>query len=117
MLNQPGYYLYNCQGYLFGPYHVVRPPHLPFQGMLPAPAMMQAMPGAAAAAANGCPYPYNGLPAGGAGAGHPGGVPGLWFHPAVRSPRDFFMIETDPSRQDFRYGYGRGLALPGAGDR
>jgi hypothetical protein len=116
MLNQPGYYLYNCQGYLYGPYYVVRPPHLPFQGMLPAPANFPAP------SCDFCkPSMYGGaavLQQQQMGPQHPGGVPGLWMHPAVRSPRDFFMYETDPARQqEYRYGVGRGLALPNGGDR
>jgi len=114
MLNQPGYYLYNCQGYLYGPYYVVRPPHLPFQGMLPGPAIFPPP-----SADFSKPSIYGGAYAlqQMAGQAHPGGVPGLWMHPAVRSPRDFFLIEVDPAKQETRYGSGRGLALPGAGDR
>jgi hypothetical protein len=99
----PGYYLYNCQGYLYGPYHIVRPPFEPFQGMLPGPQM--------------CGGNGGGGMYGGAAAMHPGGIPGLWFHPAVRSPRDFFMVETDPSRSDYRYGIGRGVGVGGVDDR
>lgn len=97
----PGFYLYNCQGYLYGPYHIVRPPFEPFQGMLPGPSMV--------GAGHQGPAAYNAMP-----MMHPGGVPGFWYHPAVRSPRDFFMVETDPSRMDYRYGVGRGLGFGGA---
>ena len=113
MQNQPGYYLYNCQGYLYGPYYCVRPPFQPFQGMLPGP---QQMPGRDFSQ----PAMYGGAMANSnANAnGGPGGVPGLWMHPAVRSPRDFYMVDTDPARADYRFGVGRGLdAGNGGGPR
>ncbi|MFQ3591790.1 MAG: hypothetical protein SNJ82_01205 [Gemmataceae bacterium] len=114
LLNQPGYYLYNCQGYLYGPYFVVRPPHLPFQGMLPGPACFPA-PSAdfSKPSIYGGAYAYQQI----AGPQHPGGVPGLWMHPAVRSPRDFFLFETDPAKRELRFAGGGGSALPNAGDR
>ena len=101
----PGYYYWNCQGQLYGPVHYVRPPFEPFQGMIPGPNAAKCyadygmQPGYAAGQQQG-------------GNGNGAGYPGLWFHPNVRSPRDFFMMGNDPAASPYRYG-GGASASPG----
>jgi hypothetical protein len=102
-MRNPGSYWTNCYGVTYGPNYYVQPPFPPFQGMILAPKK----PGA---------------PAGPAG---PGGLPtpreiqagcelkGFPRHLYARSPRDFFMVETDPRTSPYNYGYAS-PGLPGA---
>ena len=83
-----GYWYWDAYGQLQGPVYYVRPNFAPFQGMLPGPSATQC-------------YSAYGMQAAG---GSPGGYPGLWFHPNVRSPRDFFMMGDDPAASPYRYG-------------
>jgi hypothetical protein len=116
----PGYYAYNAQGNLYGPYHNVYPPFDPWQGMLLGPQFKwaqnpvtrqyvpQPVPGPAANIPAQVYAPYGMAPGYMAyqqpGPGHPGGYPGLWNNPFVRSPRDFFMYGDDPADSPYRYG-------------
>ena len=88
MLN-PGYY-YNTQtGMIYGPNYNVRPCFAPYQGAVmgstnPSPNQMQGGPSC---------WP-NG----------PSGPAAFPSHLFSRSPRDFFMIETDPRASPYSYG-------------
>jgi hypothetical protein len=66
----PGYYAPNIYGAYYGPNYNLRPPYLPFNGMVFGPCQ--------------CPP--------GAGQGQLGS-PGFPTHPYARSPRDFFMAD------------------------
>ncbi len=106
----PGYYYWNCQGYLYGPYHNVYPCFPPHNGFIPGPS------GGGGAQANQHfmaamqAYQKRGMMPGYSaiqqqmGQQQPGGYPGFWTHPAVRSPRDFFMYGDDPASSPYRYG-------------
>lgn len=140
MLN-PGYYVYNCQGYLYGPYHNVYPPFPPFQGMLPGPkgppgGMGQGGMGQGGMGyggmghggmGNGGPPPGSlygrggqmpqvvgapGCGPDGCGPNGPGPHPGFWFHPAVRSPRDFYLDYPDPALAAYRGSIPGGSPVP-----
>lgn len=118
-MRNPGYYYQNCYGVIYGPNYFVRPPFPPYQGVIPGP-----------------PPGKHGH--GGHGGGHGlaqyandpaafqkamdkyyvtqsfGGFPRM---PYVRSPRDFFMYDTDPSRSPYNYGYsGNGARYDGCND-
>ena len=91
MLN-PGYYYQTQNGTIYGPNYFVRPCFQPHQGMILAPGA--------------CP------PSGGCGSGSSQGPAGAQSggaafpsHLFSRSPRDFFMIETDPRSRPTTYGY------------
>jgi len=107
----PGYYMWNCQGQLYGPYHNVTPWFGPHQGFIPGP---QAAQGQASAMQS---YQKHGMMPGYVALQrqqqqyqqqqqqqNPGGYPGMWFHPNVRSPRDFFMYGEDPAASPYRFG-------------
>jgi hypothetical protein len=72
----PGSYAPNPFGGVYGPNYYVRPPYPPFQGMILGPG----------------------------GPGNGNGPGGFGTHPFARSPRDFFMIETDPLQSPYSYG-------------
>ena len=86
MLN-PGYYYWTQTGMVYGPNYYVRPCFAPFQGALLGP--NNPGPGGSTNGPNGA--------AGGGTAAFPS-------HPFARSPRDFFMIETDPRASPYNYG-------------
>jgi hypothetical protein len=112
MLN-PGYYYRTQSGMIYGPNYYVRPCFPPFQGAvlgptIPNPAGGPGGPGGP----DGCgPRCWPNGPAGNAGgAAFPG-------HLFSRSPRDFFMADTDPRVSPTAYGafgsYGRtGIDYP-----
>jgi hypothetical protein len=75
----PGYICTNCCGMMYGPNHCVRPPGLPFNGMIPGPPP-------------GYNRNYAGLYGPGNCPGSPWGSPNFPTHPWARSPRDFFMV-------------------------
>jgi hypothetical protein len=110
----PGYYYWNCQGYLYGPYHNVYPPFPPHNGFIPGPSAQGGAQGQAGnqhfAAAmqayqkRGMMPGYSVLQQQQMPPQQPGGYPGFWSHPAVRSPRDFFMYGEDPASSPYRYG-------------
>jgi hypothetical protein len=82
----PGYYVVNQCGAVYGPNYMIRPPYLPFQGMvfppkLPVPGFPGCAPGM------GCPPGC----APGVGMGMGQGAAGFGTHPFTRSPRDWFM--------------------------
>ncbi len=80
MYNTRPYYYSTCFGMTYGPNWCLRPPYAPFQGFI---------------------GPVQGY---GAGAAAPG-VAGFPSHLYARSPRDFFMVETDPRSSPYSYGY------------
>jgi hypothetical protein len=96
MIN-PGFYYMNPYSVIYGPNYNVRPPYPPFQGAILGPkAAAQYCP---PPAAPGQPYMYS-APA----AGAPQGI-AFPRHLYARSPRDFFMVETDPRSSPYTYGY------------
>jgi hypothetical protein len=130
----PGYYRYNCQGNLYGPYHNVYPQFGPWQGMVPGPSVpwireqmyrqagynpppQPQPPGPDIARQAYAPYGMQPGYAAMQGPGHPGGYPGLWTNPFVRSPRDFFMYGDDPADSPYRYGAAGTAAPPSVTDR
>ena len=94
MLN-PGYY-YNTQtGMVYGPNYNVRPSFAPFQGMVMGPTNPgpNQMGNTQAGAGGPCCWPNGHL-----------GTAAFPSHLFSRSPRDFFMIETDPRASPYSYG-------------
>jgi hypothetical protein len=92
MLN-PGYWYTNCFGVTYWPNHCVYPPFPPFQGMLLGPGK----------GAGPTPREIQAL------AGFP-------RHLYARSPRDYFMYDTDPRAAPYSYGSvtpGLPFGLPG----
>ena len=85
MLN-PGYYYQTQNGTIYGPNYFVRPCFQPHQGMIRGPGQA------------GCSSPYQGP------AGNPSGGAAFPSHLFSRSPRDFFMVETDPRSRPVTYG-------------
>jgi hypothetical protein len=98
----PGFWAMNNNGAWYGPNYSVRPPYLPFNGMVSVPPGR----GAAYGASPSPSMPYNGpagpmaVPQGGLGipgmpnyAGGPGPCGPVIFpsQRVIRSPRDFFM--------------------------
>ena len=80
----PGFYWTSPYGITYGPNYIVRPPFAPFQGMILAPPKP----------------PAQGMP----GMGSPFGSMGFPSHLYARSPRDYFMIDTDPAANPYSYG-------------
>jgi hypothetical protein len=103
MLN-PGYYYRTQTGMVYGPNYNVRPCYPPFQGAVlgpttPVPYQMGNIP-PGGCGPGGWPYGPSGPP-----AGNPnGGTAAFPSHLFSRSPRDFFMIETDPRASPYNYG-------------
>jgi hypothetical protein len=138
----PGYYQFNCNGFLYGPYHNVYPWFGPHQGFVPGPkgGGGGGAPGAAAGYEQ-MYQKYKMQPGYVAMQQHqqrqymqmlamyrpdlyqqimaqqPGGFPGFFAHPAIRSPRDYFMYSDDPLASPYRYGGVGGAALPSMTDR
>jgi hypothetical protein len=81
----PGFLWTSPYGITYGPNYIVRPPFPPFQGMIPAPPRPPAAPG--------CPN-----------YGAQGGSLGFPSHLYARSPRDYFMIDVNPSANPYSYG-------------
>ncbi len=84
----PGFQWTSPYGVTYGPNYIVRPPFPPFQGMIFAPPK---------------PPPSNG-PAGCPNYGAQGSSLGFPAHLYARSPRDFFMIDTNPAANPYSYG-------------
>jgi hypothetical protein len=81
-MRYPGFYYMNCYGVIYGPNWCVRPPFPPYQGALLGPS------GYAAEEAK-----LNGFPR----------------HLFARSPRDFFMVDTEPPASPYHYGNAAGI--------
>ncbi len=86
--NTPPFWYKTAYGMVYGPNYYVYPKFQPFQGMLPGP--------------NGLPCnPY------GMYGGYCAAMPGIAAFPNhlyARSPRDYFMVDTDPRTSPFTYG-------------
>ena len=106
-MRNPGFYYTNPYGVIYGPNYYVQPPFPPYQGaILAGPPAGRCSPGQCATnpAAN-----QNGLQAYSQGQGQ-GQAQGQGFggfprHLFARSPRDFFMANTDPATSPYNYGY------------
>ena len=81
MYNTRPLYVPNCFGMTYGPTYCLRPPFAPFQGAI---------------------GPVQGYPCAGAPPTGPAAFPS---HLYARSPRDFFMYDTDPRSSPYSYGY------------
>ena len=105
-MQNPGFWYTNCFGVTYWPNYYVRPPFPPFQGMVLGP--------------------QGGKGGGMASPREIQALAGFPRHLYARSPRDYFMYDTDPRASPYNYGYaspgptgalyGRGLGgntLPG----
>ncbi len=114
----PGWYGVNYCGCPYGPNYCVRPPFPPFQGMLLAPPQKgpgappstPGAPGAQAPIGRHLPGPADvyvrqAQAAYAAQAAQAAGMPYFPRHLFARSPRDFFMVDTDPRTSPYSYGY------------
>jgi hypothetical protein len=102
----------NPYGVIYGPNHCVRPCFPPYQGVIPGPKWQDLGQYATNPAAyQGAMQQYQQAGGfGGKGDGGPGGPGGPGFggftrHLWARSPRDFFMYDTDPAASPYNYGY------------
>jgi hypothetical protein len=89
-----GYYAPNWFGQYYGPNYNLYPGYGPYNGPVDYPRFTR-------------------QPNGQFSAGGPAVAPPLSFptHPYARSPRDFFMVDDEPSRAPSPYGYGLSAPL------
>jgi hypothetical protein len=117
-MRNPGLYYTNCYGVTYGPNYFVRPPFPPYQGVIPGPSMCNkhgcGAGGAGGAGAAQSLAPYANNPAafqnamqgyGQSAAGQSQGFGGFPRHLFARSPRDYFMYDTEPMQSPYNYGY------------
>jgi hypothetical protein len=96
-MRNPGFYYSNPYGVIYGPNYYVQPPFPPYQGAIPAG------PSNRNQAASLAQYADN--PAAFQQATGGGGFGGFPRHLYARSPRDYFMANTDPATSPYNYGY------------
>lgn len=110
-MRNPGFYYSNCYGVIYGPNYYVRPNFPPYQGVIPGPprgkqphqfAQYTQNPQAFTAAME--EYYKK-------AKGSFGGFP---RHLYARSPRDYFMVDTDPQPSPYNYGFAGSGGLSGA---
>jgi hypothetical protein len=90
-MRNPGFYYTNPYGVIYGPNYYVRPPFPPYQGAILGPQKAAAL----------APYADN-PQAFQQAIGEFNGFP---RHLYARSPRDYFMADTDPATSPYNYGY------------
>lgn len=89
MCNTRPFYYPTCYGMVYGPNYYLRPPFPPFQGMI-GPVGAYGVQGMFP----GCPPQMLPQP----------GIAAFPSHLYARSPRDYFMYDTDPRSSPYRYG-------------
>ncbi|MFO0879282.1 MAG: hypothetical protein U0840_18205 [Gemmataceae bacterium] len=102
--NTPGYYYNTYYGMTYGPNYCVYPKFPPFQGMLPGPSINLAIFAQMYSKQGGCMPNGQYCGPNGENLGGPPAQAAFPHHMYVRSPRDFFMYDTDPRSSPYSYG-------------